>query len=77
LVAFERTSLPDGYAQIKRVVEAAFAHRRKTLANSFQLSGLADRAAANQALATIRRPTATRAEELSPHEFVALAQSLR
>lgn len=76
LVAFERTSLPEDYPQIKGVVEAAFAHRRKTLANSLELSGLSSRAAATEALDTIARPPAARAEELSPPEFVALAKAL-
>jgi 16S rRNA (adenine1518-N6/adenine1519-N6)-dimethyltransferase len=76
LVAFERTSLPEDYPQIKGVVEAAFAHRRKTLANSLELSGLSSRAAAAAALDTITRPPAARAEELSPPEFVALAKAL-
>ncbi len=33
LVAFRRTGLPPAYAEVKRVVTGAFAHRRKTLAN--------------------------------------------
>ena len=77
LVAFERTSLPEDCAQLKRVVEAAFAHRRKTLANSVELSGLTSRDEAVRALAAIARPPATRAEELSPPEFVALTRALR
>ena len=44
LVAFSRTGLPEAYADVKRVVEAAFAHRRKTLPNSLELSGLASAA---------------------------------
>jgi 16S rRNA (adenine1518-N6/adenine1519-N6)-dimethyltransferase len=76
LVAFERTSLPEDYPQIKRVVEAAFAHRRKTLANSLELSGLSSRGVATEALEVIARPPAARAEELSPPEFVALARAL-
>ena len=43
LVAFRRTSLPEGFERVKQVVEAAFAHRRKTLPNSLELAGLADR----------------------------------
>src|SRR5205814_2512610 len=34
LVAFRRRPLPPRYRTLKRVVEAAFAHRRKTLPNS-------------------------------------------
>src|SRR5262249_44505719 len=39
LVAFERMPLPSGCPHVKRVVEAAFSHRRKTLPNSLALSG--------------------------------------
>ena len=77
LVAFRRTGLPDDYAHVKRVVGAAFVHRRKTLANSLELSELATRREAAAALETIGRPPATRAEELSPPEFIALARALR
>ena len=76
LVAFRRTPLPEGYAAIKRLVEAAFAHRRKTLPNSLALAGFADRERAATALAQISRGAATRAEALEPREFVALAAVL-
>ena len=76
LVAFRRIALPLHYAEIKRVVEAAFAHRRKTLANSVELSGLASRERAAAALAAIGRPATARAEELAPPEFVALTDAL-
>ena len=56
LVAFRRRPLPDGFADVKRVVEAAFAHRRKTLPNSLELAGLATRARAQEALAALGRP---------------------
>jgi 16S rRNA (adenine1518-N6/adenine1519-N6)-dimethyltransferase len=77
LVAFRRKGLPPEYAGVKRVVTAAFAHRRKTLANSLELSGLASRDETTQALAAIGRPPAARAEELAPSEFVALSDALR
>jgi 16S rRNA (adenine1518-N6/adenine1519-N6)-dimethyltransferase len=77
LVAFRRTGLPEGYAKVKRVVEAAFAHRRKTLPNSLELAGFAERGRGAEALAALGRPPATRAEELRPAEFVALAEVLR
>ena len=77
LVAFRRMALPSDYPQIKRVVEAAFAHRRKTLPNSVALAGLADRRRAAEALQAIGRPPDTRAEQLAPPEFVALAAALR
>jgi 16S rRNA (adenine1518-N6/adenine1519-N6)-dimethyltransferase len=76
LVAFRRTPLPQSYAEVKRVVEAAFAHRRKTLPNSLELSGLASRAQAAEALAAIDRPPEIRAEALAPREFVLLTDAL-
>jgi 16S rRNA (adenine1518-N6/adenine1519-N6)-dimethyltransferase len=76
LVAFRRAGLPDGYARVKQVVTAAFAHRRKTLPNSLELAGLAPRTSGAAALATIGRDANVRAEALSPPEFVALAEAL-
>jgi 16S rRNA (adenine1518-N6/adenine1519-N6)-dimethyltransferase len=76
LVAFRRTTLPPEFPRIKQVVEAAFSHRRKTLPNSLELGGLASRERGAQALAVLRRPPSTRAEELAPAEFVALAEAL-
>jgi len=77
LVAFRRTALPEDFAEIKNVVEAAFAHRRKTLPNSLALAGLAQRARAVEALAEIAREPNVRAEALEPEEFVALTTALR
>ena len=78
LVAFRRR--PDmnieGLARVKRLVTAAFAHRRKRLANSLELSGAASRARAEAGLAEIGRDPKARAEELAPQEFVALADAL-
>ena len=58
LVAFRRVAMPPDYARVKRVVAAAFAHRRKTLPNSLELAGLASRAS-RRALRS-RRSAATR-----------------
>jgi 16S rRNA (adenine1518-N6/adenine1519-N6)-dimethyltransferase len=76
LVAFRRTQPPDDFPRVKAVVEAAFAHRRKTLPNSIALAGLATRERAAAALESIGRPPEMRAEALEPPEFVALAQAL-
>ena len=76
LVAFRRVPLPDDFARIKQVVDASFAHRRKTLPNSIALAGLGSRDAAAAALAAIGRPPETRAEALAPREFVALTEAL-
>ena len=76
LVAFRRTGLPGGYPDLKRLVEAAFAHRRKTLPNSLELSGVAPRTRAAAALAAIGRPAEVRAEALAPEDFVELERLL-
>jgi 16S rRNA (adenine1518-N6/adenine1519-N6)-dimethyltransferase len=68
IVAFRRTGLPEDFSHVKRVVEAAFAHRRKKLANSLELAGVDTRGAAI--------PHA-RAEELRPADYLELAASLR
>ena len=77
LVAFRRTGLPDDFPRLKKVVAAAFAHRRKTLPNSLELAGLASRERAVEALAAIGRDASVRAEALAPPEFLALAEALR
>ena len=76
LVAFRRRGLPPDFTRVKRVVTAAFAHRRKTLPNSLELAGVAARAAGAAALETIGREPAARAESLEPTEFVALTEAL-
>jgi len=76
LVAFRRTELPDDFARIRRLVGAAFAHRRKTLPNSLELSGLATREEAAAALLRIGRDPGVRAEALEPQEFVELTRAL-
>jgi 16S rRNA (adenine1518-N6/adenine1519-N6)-dimethyltransferase len=75
LVAFRRRekALPP---VLKPVVEAAFAHRRKTLANSLALSSLGTREQAAAALDAIGRDANVRAEELAPQEFVVLTAAL-
>jgi 16S rRNA (adenine1518-N6/adenine1519-N6)-dimethyltransferase len=80
LVAFRRRAEPPAAAdraELKRVVEAAFAHRRKRLPNSLELSGVADRERAEAALDHLGRPPQARAEELEPEEFVELTAALR
>ena len=76
LVAFRRVPLPERFDRMKRIVEASFAHRRKTLPNSVALAGFASREQAAAALAAIGRPPEIRAEALEPAEFVALAEAL-
>ncbi len=76
LVAFRRIPLPLGFADIRRVVEGAFAHRRKTLANSLQLAGVTTREEAAGALAELGLSPSVRAEALAPPVFVELARSV-
>ena len=76
LLAFRRRELPLEFAEIKRVVEGAFSHRRKTLANSLQLAGVAEREPAVAALAAIGRRSDSRAEALEPAEFVDFVAAL-
>jgi len=77
LVALRRRGpLPERYPAVKRLVEAAFAHRRKTLPNSLELAGHADRERAAAALEQLGFSPATRAERLAPDDFAALAELL-
>src|SRR3954452_17794377 len=46
LFVFRRLPLPSRFAELKQLVGAAFAHRRKTLPNSLELAGLTSRATA-------------------------------
>jgi len=77
LVAFRRIELPVHFAEIRRIVQAAFGYRRKTLANALALGGVATRERSVEALAGIGRPPAVRAEALEPDAFVALEEALR
>jgi 16S rRNA (adenine1518-N6/adenine1519-N6)-dimethyltransferase len=72
LVAFARVPLPRDFAAVKRVVQGAFAHRRKTLPNSLELAGVAGRAEAAAALAELGLGESARAETLRPEQFVEL-----
>jgi 16S rRNA (adenine1518-N6/adenine1519-N6)-dimethyltransferase len=76
LVAFRRQPLPPAFERVRKVVEASFAHRRKTLPNSLALAGVASREEAAAALAALGKQPNARAEELEPTEFVELAEAL-
>jgi 16S rRNA (adenine1518-N6/adenine1519-N6)-dimethyltransferase len=79
LVAFRRRPSPPPipWRELKRVVEAAFAHRRKRLPNSLELAGVTDRKRAEGALERLGRGRDVRAEELEPEELVGLTTALR
>ena len=77
LIAFRRVPPPAAFPSVRKVVQGAFAHRRKTLPNSLALAGVADRTRAEGALASIGQPSNVRAEALAPAEFVALTEALR
>jgi 16S rRNA (adenine1518-N6/adenine1519-N6)-dimethyltransferase len=76
LVSFRRVG-PAASAEVKRLVTASFAHRRKTLANALALAGVAERERAVEALGAIGREADVRAEALEPAEFIALWEALR
>jgi len=60
---------------VKEIVQGAFAHRRKTLLNSLELSR-GGRAEAEAAVAELGLPLEIRAEALVPQQFVELAEIL-
>jgi len=76
LVAFRRTRTwgPE-FQHLKEVVQAAFAHRRKTLVNSLELAR-GGRFDAETAAAKLGLPAHVRAEALSPRQFLELAELL-
>jgi 16S rRNA (adenine1518-N6/adenine1519-N6)-dimethyltransferase len=78
LVALRRTRAwgPE-YAGLKRIVQGAFAHRRKTLVNSLELAGVATRGDGLAALRSHGYADDVRAEALEPPAFLELAAVLR
>jgi 16S rRNA (adenine1518-N6/adenine1519-N6)-dimethyltransferase len=76
LVAFTRTrSWGPELEHVKETVQDAFAHRRKKLANSLELSGRS-RLEVEAALDKLGISVATRAEALRPEQFLRLAELL-
>jgi 16S rRNA (adenine1518-N6/adenine1519-N6)-dimethyltransferase len=67
---------PAAAAETVALVRAAFAHRRKTLARSLELAGVAAREPAHAALAEVGLPRDVRAQALSASEFERLAAEL-
>jgi 16S rRNA (adenine1518-N6/adenine1519-N6)-dimethyltransferase len=76
LVRLERTA-PPAPADVRALVTAGFAHRRKALPRSLALAGAAGRDAARAALEELGLAPDVRAERLAPDEWVRLAEALR
>ena len=75
LVRLDRTGPWPGDA-VARLVRGAFAHRRKALARSVGIAGVASRERTLEALEELGLPATARAEELAPADFAALAGEL-
>jgi 16S rRNA (adenine1518-N6/adenine1519-N6)-dimethyltransferase len=73
-----RRRAPAATPAVAALVHAGFAHRRKALARSLELStgSRADRDAARAALVELGHPRDARAERLAPAELAALAKRL-
>jgi len=76
LLGLERVAPWPG-PDVQRLVRGAFAHRRKALARSVGISGVASRERTLAALEAAGLPANARAEELAPGLFVLLAEELR
>ncbi len=78
LVRRDRASIPDvvGSGLLDRVVTAAFSQRRKKLTNSLAASGglNVDTSCVTGALDSLGAAAGARAEDLSPEQFVRLAE---
>jgi 16S rRNA (adenine1518-N6/adenine1519-N6)-dimethyltransferase len=75
LLRLERTGEAPS-AHTVAVIRGAFAHRRKALAGSLELAGVATRPEAQAALADLGIDAGARAEQLAPEQFAALARAL-
>jgi 16S rRNA (adenine1518-N6/adenine1519-N6)-dimethyltransferase len=75
ILTMRRTG-PGADPAIRALVRDAFAHRRKTLARSLELTGPGRLRPARAALSDLGLPEDARAESLSPAQFVALAGRL-
>jgi 16S rRNA (adenine1518-N6/adenine1519-N6)-dimethyltransferase len=78
LVVLRRTG-PAASPELRKLVQAAFAHRRKALARSLALATGATPDVRERARAAVERlghPPDVRAERLSPADFAALAEAL-
>ena len=71
LIRIDRTGPPPD-AEMQALVRDAFAHRRKSLARSLETTGPGRGEHARRALTEMGLPADSRAESLSPREFVTL-----
>ncbi|HEY1564618.1 MAG TPA: rRNA adenine N-6-methyltransferase family protein, partial [Gaiellaceae bacterium] len=76
LVAFKRKPPLPNFADVKKLVSGAFAHRRKTIGNSLELTELVERETVRAYLVEMGCNPDVRAEMLRPEQFVELAQWL-
>lgn len=67
---------PAASPRVAKLVRAAFAHRRKTLAGSAELAGVAERGQVRAALADAGLDPKARAESLAPTDFIRLSERL-
>ena len=73
VLAFEKITPPDvDWDSLRRVVLAAFLHRRKTLLNALVLSGF-EKEKISAALTTLHVPLTIRPEQLVPKQYVGLS----
>jgi 16S rRNA (adenine1518-N6/adenine1519-N6)-dimethyltransferase len=75
LVGLDRTG-PAPPRELRAFVQGAFAHRRKALARSVALAGVAGRDEVRAALEALGQPLDVRAERLSPQELRALWETI-
>src|SRR5437868_1110179 len=72
-----RRTGPGADAPTRKLIRAAFAHRRKSLARSLEHAEPGSLAPARAALAELGLPEDARAEALAPAQFAALSAKLR
>lgn len=79
LVAFDRTDElidPADVPAYAAFLKHAFVHRRKTMANNLQTSGVAEREHTVAALEAVGHAPAARPEQLTPQQFVDVFRAL-
>lgn len=71
-----RRTGPGADPETRKLVRAAFAHRRKSLARSLEHAAAGSLGPAREALAELGLPEDARAESLAPEQFAALSAKL-